>query len=843
MPGDRFPVVVAVAFVLPAALVFELANAETAADASAAEPAQVVITGTRVQNRSALETAVPVDVLSSDLFRNRGVPEISQALSDALPSYNYPRPGLNDATDTVRPATLRGLSPDETLVLVNGKRRHAAALININGSIGRGSSSPDLNTIPEAMVKTVEVLRDGASAQYGSDAIAGVIDLRLREDRDGGDATVSYGVYKTSYDSLTAQAPAGATWPTPAEVSRSKTDGGILTMSAWKGLSLGSNGFFAIAAEFKNQAHTERGGYDVRQQYAKVNGAFDPREQTFDRFNSWYGEPKINQKTVFANMGYDLGGAKLYGWASYQDRNALSAGFYRIASDARNDTAIYPDGFLPLEAPEVQDYSGAGGVTWSLGDWNMDTSLVYGLNKMDFTIENTLNRSLGDASKTVFDAGGFDYDQLVFNFSGVRGFEMGLATPLNVALGLEARRESYSIHAGEPDSYRDADLILPDGKTHAAPGAQVFPGFRPDNVVDKSRNAVGVYADLETRITEQLLASVALREERYSDFGTDLTGKLAMRYDFTDAFALRGSVQNGFRAPSLQQQYFATTSTNFIGGVPFDITTFPATTAVAGALGAKPLTAEKSVNFSVGSVIRVDKLNVTIDAYRIDITNRIVLSENLTSVNVPGLPDYLKSLGFPRVGGGRFFINGVDTRTQGVDAAVTYPFDLSVAGHLDLTLAGNLNSTDVRRVPRTTLTVFTPSPVLFDRFNVLTLEQGTPKNKFIATGNWSLGSWGATLRATRYGNVLSPDTAATYASVATKSANDVVLHAKTLVDLEGRFAFTSHLSAALGAENLLDQYPDPNTSAVNTTGTTSYSNYSPFGRAGRFVYGRLSYDF
>jgi iron complex outermembrane receptor protein len=417
---------------------------------------------------------------------------------------------------------------------------------------------------------------------------------------------------------------------------------------------------------------------------------------------------------------------------------------------------------------------------------------------------------------------------------------MGLATPLNVALGLEARRESYSIHAGEPDSYINGGLILPNG-TPAAPGAQVFPGFRPSNAVDKSRTAVGVYADLETRITEQLLASAALREERYSDFGTDLTGKLALRYDFAEAFALRGSVQNGFRAPSLQQQYFATTSTNFIGGVPFDITTFPATNPVAVALGAKPLTAEKSVNFSVGAVIRAQKLNITIDAYRIDITNRIVLSENLTANNVR---DYLTSLGFTGVGGGRFFINGVDTRTQGVDVAMTYPFDLSIAGHLNLTLAGNLNSTDVRRVPQTApLAALTPPPVLFDRFNVLTLEDGAPRNKFIATANWSLGALGATLRATRYGNVLSPDTAATYASVLTSRPNDVVLHAKTLVDLEGRFAFTSHLNLALGAENLFDQYPDPNPPVANPTGTTAFSNYSPFGRSGRFVYGRLSYDF
>jgi iron complex outermembrane receptor protein len=841
MPGDRFPAVVAVAFSLSTALVFKPADAQSLAS-TADEPAQVVITGTRVQNRSALETAVPIDVLSSDLFRNRGVPEISQALSDALPSYNYPRPGLSDATDTVRPATLRGLSPDETLVLVNGKRRQSAALVNINGTIGRGASSVDLNTIPDAIVKSVEVLRDGASAQYGSDAIAGVIDLRLREDRDGGAATVSYGVHKTDYDIITGQPPAGAGWSVPATISRSKTDGGILTMSAWKGLSLGSNGFFTIAAEFKNQAHTERGGYDVRQQYPKVNGAFDARELTFNRFDAWYGEPKINQKSVFANMGYDLpGSAKLYGWASYQDRNALSAGFYRSAADPRNTISIYPDGFLPLEAPQVQDYSGAGGVTWVLGDWNMDTSLVYGLNKMDFTIENTLNRSLGAASKTVFDAGGFQYDQLVFNFSGVRGFDVGLATPLNVALGLEARRESYAIHAGEPDSYINGGLILPNG-TPAAPGAQVFPGFRPSNVVDKSRTAVGAYADLETRITEKLLASAALREERYSDFGTDLTGKLAARYDFAEAFALRGSVQNGFRAPSLQQQYFATTSTNFIGGVPFDITTFPATDPVAVALGSRPLTAEKSVNFSIGSVVRLEKLNITIDAYRIDITNRIVLSENLVQANVRA---YLTSLGFTGVGGGRFFINGVDTRTQGVDIAVTYPFELSVAGRVNLTLAGNLNSTDVRRVPRTApLAALNPPPILFDRVNVLTLEEGDPKNKFIATANWSLGPWGATLRAIRYGNVLSPDTAATYGSVAAGTrANDVVLHAKTLVDLEGRFAFAHHLNLALGAENLFDQYPDSNPPVVNTTGTTAFSNYSPFGRSGRFVYGRLSYDF
>jgi iron complex outermembrane receptor protein len=237
MPGVRVPVMAAVVCTLPATLVIQLAAAEGAAGDDA-EPAQVVITGTRVQNRSALGTAVPIDVITSDVFRNRGVPEISQALSEALPSFNYPRPGLSDATDTVRPATLRGLSPDETLVLVNGKHRQSAALVNINATVGRGATSVDLNTIPDAIVRSVEVLRDGASAQYGSDAIAGVIDLRLREDRDGGAATASYGVHETTYDILTGRAPAGAGWSVPAKISRSRTDGGILTLSAWKGLPL-----------------------------------------------------------------------------------------------------------------------------------------------------------------------------------------------------------------------------------------------------------------------------------------------------------------------------------------------------------------------------------------------------------------------------------------------------------------------------------------------------------------------------------------------------------------------------------------------------------------------------
>ncbi len=817
-------------------------------DADILEPdtlEQVVVTGTRVANRSALDAAAPVDVVSAEQMQRLGITEVNQALALALPSYNYPRVGLADGSDAVRPATLRGLSPDQTLVLINSKRRHSAALVNVNGTVGRGAAAVDLNTVPTAMVQSVEVLRDGASAQYGSDAIAGVINLRLREAREGGAADVSYGAYESSYDVITG-APDGRfpdslpaaqrpvpTWSAPGELSRDVSDGETLTASVWKGLPLSDSGFLTFAAEYKDQQRTERGGWDRRRQYALLPGnVFDPREQTFNRYNSWYGEPELEQVTVFSNAGYDVSDAvQLYGWVSAQKRDTRGAGFYRLADDIRNVPEIYPDGFLPIVAAAVSDYSAAFGTRWALGDWNMDTSLVYGRNKMEFHIENTLNRSLGPDSPRQFDAGGFDHDQLVLNMSAVRPVAVSaFASPLNVAVGIEARRESYSIFAGEPDSWRNGGVQLNGLPT--ASGAQVFPGFRPENVVDEARTAVGAFLDLEANVTQQLLASLAVRGESYSDFGQNISGKLSLRYDFSDSFALRGSMQNGFRAPSLQQQHFQTTSTNFVDGVPFEITTVPASHPVAQALGAEELDAEESVNISIGAVLQLGELDITLDAYRIDIDDRIVLSENLTQ---DAVRDFLVSRGFEGIGGARFFINGVDTRTEGVDLVIRYPLKTASVGRFDLVLAGNVNSTDVTRVLQTAqVAAINPAPRVFDRINILTLEEGTPKDKYSAAVNWSLQRLGASLRATRYGDVLFPGTVA---------ENDLVLTARTLLDMEVRFDFTESVRASIGADNVLDEYPNELPPKLNVTGTQSFSNYSPFGRSGRFVFGKLSYRF
>jgi iron complex outermembrane receptor protein len=781
-------------------------HAQEAEDADSAL-GDVVVTGTRVQDRSRLETASPVDVLTSSALTEQGSTELAEALSTIAPSIDFPRPAVTDGTDHVRPATLRGLSPDQTLVLVNSKRRHTSALVNVNSSVGRGSSAVDLNALPLAAIDRIEVLRDGASAQYGSDAIAGVINIRLRQARTGGNASVTVGEYDTDFDT--------------ARQSRKEHDGSTVTASAWAGFPLLSEGFLTVSAEYRDRDPTSRGDLDPR----------------VGVVNSRYGDPEAKDVTFYANAGSPIGGDwESYGWAGYQHRDGDAAATPRLANNANNDLALYPNGFLPIITSDIDDLSAAFGFRGPAADWDADVSLVYGKNKFDFGVEGTLNGTLVPNSPTSFDAGGIEYDQLVLNAGLVRGFEWGFAKPTNLAVGLEARREGYQINAGEPDSYRQGSRT----GTGISPGAQGFPGFQPSNEVNESRNAVGIYADLENQFTEQFLASAAVRGEHYSDFGSNATGKLSARYDFTPAFALRGTVATGFRAPSLQQEFFTSTATNFLAGVPVDVGTFPATSPVAVALGAKELDPEKSQNYSIGFVFQAAGFEATIDAYQINIDDRIVLTENISST---GRPDIGAILNPFNVGAARFFTNGVDTETKGVDLVVRY--SLPLAGKLDLTASANYNETDITKLPTTsTLSALNPPPPLFGAINQLIFEEGTPKDKVTLAADWNtpvaFGKIGVTVKGTRYGEVTDPGTSLT--NNGASAPFQYVMSAKTLMDLEVRARVGKYFNAGLGVDNVFDTYPDEVPAAFNGNGLLGFSRYSPFGFNGRFIYGRLGWN-
>lgn len=780
------------------ALLAGAASAQTAAPQD--EPTaidEVVVTGTRAPNRSRLDTLAPVDVVTSEDLKNRGATELAAALSQAVPSLTFQRPAVVDGTDSIRPATLRGLSPDQTLVLVNGTRRHASALVNVNGSVGRGSAAVDLNTIPSGALNRVEVLRDGASAQYGSDAIAGVVNLRLREAREGGGATLTLGGYRTTVDTARA-AP------------RDEDDGGTLTASTWQGFGLGQDGYLTLSAEYLKRDATNRSDLDPRVTPAAITARF--------------GDPEVEQWTVFANAGAPLGnGWEAYGWAGYQDRNSESAAFPRLASNVNNVAALYPDGFLPKININSRDLSLAGGLRGEIGGWATDVNLVYGRNALDFRTENSLNATYGAASPTSFDSGSLIYDQLVLGVDATRQYEFSLYAPVNVAIGVEARSETYEIEAGQPESWNRGPL---GGNTALGGGAQGFPGFQPSNEVEEDRTAVGAYLDVEAPITGQFTVAGAVRFEDYSDFGTSTTGKISARYDFTPSFALRGSVSTGFRAPSLQQSHFTSTASVIQNGAVVETGTFPATSTVASLLGAQPLDAETSVNYTLGGVFRFGAFDLTIDAYQIDIEDQIVLSELINRTFSPQVAALLDPLG---VQAARFFLNGVETSTRGVDVVARYRLNTETHGDWDFTVAANFNDVEVTKVP-TSSSVLNPVPPLFARSRIETIQQGTPNAKVSGNADWSYGRWGLTARATYYGDVLQPGSTA---------ASDYSTGDKTVFDFEGRFQPTERITLALGVDNAFDEYPDAVPLALNSNGVLGFPYYSPFGFNGRFVYARV----
>lgn len=758
----------------------------TADDNSYAQQ-DIVVTGTRVAGRSRLDTTSPVDVLTGEALRGQGTAELGQALANVAPSINFPRSSAVDATDSIRPATLRGLSPDQTLVLVNGVRGHTSALLNTNGSVGRGAAAFDLNSIPTIALESVEVLRDGASAQYGSDAIAGVVNLRLREARSGGGATMSYGQYLTEVS--------------PARSSRNAYDGETINASVWQGIALGSDGFLTLSADYLNRGRTSRGDIDTR---------FTPA-----RVSSRFGDPEVEQYSLFANFGVPVGEKwQVYGYAGYQDRDSTGAALPRALSNVNSVPAIYPNGFTPLINVGSKDINASLGVKGEIGDWAVDINTSYGRNRLTFETRRSLNSTYGTASQTDFNSGRLTYDQWTGGADVTRKIVLAGDNSLNVAFGVEGRRESFKEEAGEPASYNRGPL---GANVNLGSGAQGFAGFRPADAGKNSRENIGAYLDLEAQIAN-LTVGAAGRYEHYSDFGDNGTGKVSLRYDFAPQFALRATASTGFRAPSLQQQFYSFTQSTSINNVIVDVRTQPSTTAAAVALGGKALRPEKSTNLSAGAVFRTGGFEFTVDAYRIRVRDQIALSENLA---IPGVGTTDRA---------RFFINGIRSTTKGVDVIARYRLTTDTLGKFDLTAAGNYNEVNITDAPGTT----PGGAALFTQQRIISLERGTPRWKGSAATDWSLGNVGATLRATYYGNVVEP---------APNVIDYVNTGRHTLIDLEGRVKLLQKGTLAIGANNLFDVYPD----AVATTngnnynaGATAFPYYSPFGFNGRYVYARFT---
>lgn len=790
---------------------------------------EMVTVGSRVPGTAA-EKAVPVDVITQEQIAARGFAETTQVIQALAPSFNFPRPTITDGTDTVRPATLRGLGPDQVLVLINGKRRHQSALVHLNNSIGRGSTGVDLNAIPVSAIDHIEVLRDGAAAQYGSDAIAGVINIVLKGGTARPNLTSSFGLSKGSFAGNRC-APSGLSCAPGDDISFS--DGELADVGGSWGIPVGQ-GSVSIAAEYRHHNRTNRASFDPRDQIVAGDAGNSPVAQP----NHRWGDPDSRDLMTFINANVPLTAKQtrfLYAFGGVSRRVANSAGFYRRALDVRNWPQIYPLGFLPEIQPTVLDASGTAGVRGAAGGWNYDVSGQYGYNSFDFTIGNTLNVSLGPRvppNKTTFDAGTLVLNQFVGNLDLSRAVRMaGFAGPLNVAFGTEFRREGYRIQAGEPDSYRDGGVPNQAGG-RAAIGAQVFPGFRPSNEVDASRRSVAGYADVEGDLSAWLRLGVAGRAEHYTDFGNTVNGKLTVRVAPDPRVVVRGAVSTGFRAPSLGQSYFSSTATNFInlgqGLVPVESLTLPVSSAAAQVLGAVALEPENSINASGGVVLTpVPSFNLAIDFYRIAIDDRIVLSGNFTAAPIAAL---LAPFG---ANSARFFTNAIDTRTNGVDVTASYALALAEAGSLLLRASYNNTRTEVVGTIATPVQLLGFESVLFDRLERRRMECAQPRDSLRLGGDWRRDRWGASLNLARYGE---------FCSFTLSPADDQAYGAKWLTDIDVSFR-TAGYTLGASIQNAFNVFPDRNTTVNSFNGIQTFPSHSPFGLNGRALVVRVGRTF
>jgi iron complex outermembrane receptor protein len=803
--------------------------------------AVTVVVGSRAKHTAAEELAVPVDVFTTADIVQAGTTETAQIVANLSPSVNFPKQAVTDATEIVRPFTIRGMSPDHSLVLINGYRRHQTALLNVfsNGS-APGSSGVDLNAFPSSAVDRIEVLRDGASTQYGSDAIAGVVNLVLKEGQFAPFLNTSVGQYNP-----------GAPY---------KNDGTSVDVNGGVGFGVG-RGSLALFGQYLNRQATNRACPDGS--FPDLNGVRDSvancdvviKRTGVPQPNVHWGDGMERDAHTFANFKMplnDAGTSEVYAFGGYSNRQGTGNGFFRKPQNGRNWPEIYPLGFLPEFLPTVIDYSAAGGVRTNAGGWAMDYGASYGFNSFDFDLRHTLNSSLGPSLsvatapgkdgilgtaddpgipyQTSFDAGALRRGEANVGANLSREMRLGMPQPVNVAIGAAFRQESYEVVAGERASWINGYHLTRDSSGIAQAGSSVFQGFAPTDASKHDRNNIGGYVDLETNLTNQLLANAAARYENYSDFGNATTGKFALRYQPRKEIVFRGAASTGFRAPNLAQSWYSHTTTAIQNGVLVEIGNYPVTHPASQLFGAKPLKDEKSVNFSGGfawSPTRV--FNLTVDAYHIAVKDRILLGATFDGTSDTVTANILTANGITNIVGVQFPTNALDTKSNGIDVSANYQMQAGT-GTLDFTLNSNFSKNKVTRIDPLPA-VFNGRPTIYtsalDPVVINAIERNRPNQRTSLTTNYLKGRTHGMVRVSNYGNYIdgSLDGLETFG-------------AKTLADAELGYRF-DRIGISFGANNLFNTYPDRVQVDANTNnGTFIYPGSSPFGYNGRYLYVR-----
>ncbi|WP_371315542.1 TonB-dependent receptor plug domain-containing protein [Pseudomonas gingeri] len=767
----------------------------------------VVVTGNRGgEQRTVTSSPVPIDVVSAKQLQSTGKPGLMEALSALIPSLTLPEKTGWDASGMARAPNLRGLSAAEVLVLVNGKRRHTSATLNING-INTGAAPADLDFIPISAIDHVEVLRDGAAAQYGSDAIAGVINVILKADTSGTSVT-NAGI---GYD------------------GKKQT----VQQSLNKGFEIGDGGILQLALDVRSQNDDNKAsanGYTYEQAYGLAG------KSTY----GGYGTPKINLQTLGYNAELPIDDRfSLYSFTTYSHRKAEQGQNFRLPTITNTITTGpngYPAGYVPTWYIDEDDFQAAFGGKGQAGAWDWDLSTTYGRNAAEQGTWDNQNPSLGEATPNSFKSGTWISTELTTNLDFKRGFDIGLQKPLDLSYGFEHRRDGYEVKAGDWASYADGGYCVAPGNC-ASSGAQVTNGISPDEASSASRNSLASYIDVGFNPVPDWYIGTALRYEHYNEgVGATRSGKLTTRYDFTPQFAVRATVSNGFRAPSLANSLFSARSTTYgvVDGVYQSINygVLPVGSAAARALGAENLKPERSTNFSLGFTLTpTDRLSLTADAYVINLRDRITLTNTLLGSEVTQV---LLNNGINSTSGGQYFINGADTRTKGVDLVGNYSQDLARFGSLKWTAAFNWNQTQILDYKASTSILGTPYE-LMDRQARNLITDIQPKTKLILGGDWSIDRFNLNLALTRYGSYKEVNDA-------NDRSLDRVYGAKWIADLDLGYNLTHDLNIAIGAKNLFDTYPKKQ-GVPSSTMVSSYGTYSPFGFTGGYYYTRLTYAF